>query len=93
MSKTKKLTKTQLRERNHSYRRYGMVKVKMGSKRCWVSKQDKNGWSLGLSLGKVTYWLKNVRFKTELEVKLAVRSNIVFIHTKDGVDNCDSLCS
>lgn len=62
---------------------YGIVKVKIGQKRNWVSKQNKNGWSLGLAIGKNTFWLKNVRFKTCEEVKVVLydgSNGTTFIH-------------
>lgn len=59
-----------------------MTKIKTGEKLCWLSSQNRNGWSLGLSLGKKTMWLRNTRFASASEVKRAVKAGIVFIHVK-----------
>jgi hypothetical protein len=80
---TKQLTKAQLKARKKFYRHYGMVKLFMGQKFAWLSKQDKNGWSLGLAVGGFTIWLKNVRFATSGEVQRAIASNIVFVEVKN----------
>lgn len=66
-----------------SRRYYGMVKVREGEKSCWMSVQNKNGWSLGLALGKRTIWLRNIRFKNHKEVQDTVKRNIVFVHLKN----------
>jgi uncharacterized protein YgiM (DUF1202 family) len=64
---------------------YGIVKVKAGTKLCWLSQQNKHGWSLGLALNKHTVWLRNVRFATLKDVKMALSSkNIVFVHLKNS---------
>ena len=60
-----------------------MVKVREGEKSCWMSVQNKNGWSLGLALGKRTIWLRNIRFKNHKEVQDTVKRNIVFVHLKN----------
>lgn len=68
-------------------RYYGITKIKQGQKFCWVSKEDKNGWSLGLALMKRTVWLTGLRFKSIDEVKRVVDTeltNTVFIHLKDS---------
>lgn len=68
-------------------RYYGITKVKQGQKLCWVSKQDKNGWSLGLAISKRTVWVTGLRFKSIDEVKRVVDSELtstVFIHLKDS---------
>ena len=61
---------------------YGRVEIPVGSKLCWLSIQNKHGWSLGLSLEKRTVWLRNVRFNTFEEVKRAIKSGIVSVATK-----------
>lgn len=63
-------------------RYFGIVKLKQGIKICWLSKQDKNGWSLGLALGKRTVWVKGLRFASKQEVKRAVKATIVFLALK-----------
>lgn len=66
-------------------RYYGMVKVKKGQKLAWVSKEDKNGWSLGLIVGGRTLWLRNLRFASPEEVERAAKSlNIAFLHKVDS---------
>ena len=62
-------------------RYYGMTKVKKGQKLAWVSKENKHGWSLGLVVGKRTFWLRNVRFSSVEEVERATRElNTAFLH-------------
>lgn len=62
-------------------REYGMVKVKKGQKLAWVSHENKNGWSLGLAVGKRTLWLRNVRFSSIEEVERAAKDlSIAFLH-------------
>ena len=63
-----------------SKRYYGLTKVRKNQKLAWVSKENKNGWSLGLALKGRTVWLRNVRFNSMEEVKRATSSNVVFIH-------------
>lgn len=63
---------------------YGLKKVRLGEKVCWISNENKHGWSLGFALGKQTFWLKNVRFATNEEVSRVLRgSNVVFVHLKN----------
>lgn len=57
----------------------GLIKVVKGSKTSWLSKQDKNGWSLGLAMGKKTLWLKGLRFKDDREVSRVVMSKIIYV--------------
>lgn len=59
---------------------YGVQKIKTGAKVCWLSHENKFGWSLGLVLGKRTVWLRNLRFKTVEEVERVTKSNVVFVH-------------
>ena len=58
------------------------IKQIKGQKQAWLSKQDRNGWSLGLVIGKKTYWLTNFRFKTNEDVERALKSNAVFVALK-----------
>lgn len=62
---------------------YGEVRVPKGAKLCWLSVQNKNGWSLGLALGKRTIWLRNVRFPSSDEVYRATDGQkIVLVEKK-----------
>jgi len=58
---------------------------------CWLSVQNKNGWSLGLCIGnKKTLWLTGLRLATEKDVnKLLSRKKVsaVFIHLKNDKKN------
>jgi uncharacterized protein YgiM (DUF1202 family) len=66
-------------------RYFGITKIRRGQKMCWLSKQDKNGWSLGIALPSRTIWITGVRFKTIEEVKAALDNdltNAVFVHLK-----------
>lgn len=77
MAKKKIVEETKLKR----VRYYGMVKVKKGQKLAWISKEDKNGWSLGLAVGGRTLWLRNVRFASPEEVERAAKGlNIAFLH-------------
>lgn len=62
-------------------REYGMVKVKKGQKLAWISKENKNGWSLGLAVGENTLWLRNLRFASVEEVERTTKGlSVAFIH-------------
>ncbi len=63
---------------------FGIVRLPRASKLCWISRQDVNGWSLGLALSSRTVWITGLRFADIKEVKRAVRSNIQFIHLKNS---------
>jgi len=63
-------------------RGYGMIKVPTRSKLCWLSHENKHGWSLGLALSNRTIWLKNVRFSSQKEVTRAISSSVVFTEKK-----------
>lgn len=66
-------------------RYFGLVKVKRGAKMCWVSHESKNGWSLGLALGKRTVWLKGLRFASIDQVKRTTEMlSTVFSHTRNS---------
>ena len=78
MGTTKKLS---FKKKTKRY--YGLDKVRKGAKLAWVSQQNRHGWSLGLAHGKRTIWLRNVRFRSEVEVKRALKSNVVFVHLKE----------
>lgn len=64
-------------------RYFGITKIRQGAKMCWLAKQDKNGWALGLALSKRNVWLTGLRFKTMEDLKAAIDSNIAFIHLKN----------
>jgi|GEM_PF-4661047 hypothetical protein len=80
MKKTLKQLKADRKEKRH----YGMAKLKKSQKFSWISKQDKNGWSLGLVLNSHTRWLRNVRFASEDDVVRATNglTNIVVVELK-----------
>lgn len=76
----KKVVKTKQPKR---IRFYGMVKIRRGQRICWLSRENKNGWSLGLATDKQTIWLRNVRFASKDEVSRATDGQrIVFIEKK-----------
>lgn len=90
MKKTKK-SKSQLRReavmKKRKERYFGIVKLPAKLKVAWLSKQDKNGWSLGLALEKRTVWLKGLRFATKKEISCVVDSTkIVYLQLKDNKD-------
>lgn len=59
-----------MKKRNKRKERYfDIVKLPVGTKRAWLSKQDKNGWSLGLALNSRTLWLRGLRFASEREIR------------------------
>lgn len=72
-----------------------MKKVKSVStekvKVCWLSVQNKNGWSLGLCVGnKKTLWLTGLRLATEKDVNTLLagkKVSAVFIHLKNDNKN------
>lgn len=61
----------------------GLIVLKGNEKCCWVSKEDKNGWSLGFALNKKTVWLTGLRFKSPYDVQLLVQG-VTFIHLKNS---------
>lgn len=63
----------------------GIVKIPKRSKFCWISKEDRNGWSLGFALSKKTLWIRGLRFSTKEEVDRAMESNIIFVLLKNSV--------
>jgi len=68
--------------KNKKTRYFGIVKIRTDEKFCWISKEDKNGWSLGFALNKRDVWLRGLRFSSRKEVERALKSNIVFVHLK-----------
>lgn len=86
MSKRKTITPGPKAKKNKK-RYFGTVIIKRGAKMCWVSRHDKNGWSLGLAMGSRTQWLTGLRFKDTDEIKRVLSLNIAFVHMKsDGED-------
>lgn len=77
------MTKSKAKKINRDRRWYGMKSLKVGQKVCWMAKQDKNGWALGLAFNDRTLWLRNLRIPTEAEVKRVVKGSTVFIHVKE----------
>ena len=63
-------------------RYFGIVKLSKGIKLCWLSRQDKNGWSLGIVMNERTVWLKGLRFVDVKEIKRVMKSTVVFIELK-----------
>ena len=67
-------------------RYYGMVKIRKGSKIQYESRENKNGWSLGMVVkDRPTIWLRNVKFSSPEEVSRALNGseNIVFVHKSE----------
>lgn len=60
-------------------RYFGIVKLALGHKGCWISKHDKNGWSLGYAINKRTVWLTGLRFKTHQEISRVLGSGVVLV--------------
>ena len=55
----------------------------MKYKHCWVARETKKGWKLGLAVGnKKTFWIPYVYAKTVKDVERIVKSNIVFVHLR-----------
>lgn len=70
---------------NKKPRYYGIVKVRRFQKMCWVSKESKNGWSLGLALGDRDVWLTGLRFAKTSDVdEVTKHLSTVFVHMKKG---------
>lgn len=78
-SKTKGAKKVEKKQRY-----FGVTKVKTGGKVAFISKQDKNGWSLGLVLGKRNVWFTHVRFASPAEVERALKSTVAFIEAANA---------
>lgn len=81
MSGKKKVAK---KTRISKQRYFGLVKIKRGEKLCWVSRQDKNGWSMGLGLGSRTIWLTGIRLADVKEVDRVRECSAVFVHMKNS---------
>lgn len=60
------------------------IKQKKNQKFGWISREDRNGWSLGLSVGKKIFWITNYRFQSQADIKSAIKSGIVFTHLADS---------
>lgn len=79
-----KKLKKQKRERY-----FGIVKIQKKNKYVWLSKQDKNGWSLGFALESRTVWLRGLRFPSvkDIEKTFIKPSKLVTIPLKDTKSN------
>lgn len=60
-------------------RYFGIVKLLVGHKASWISKQDKNGWSLGYELNNRVIWLRGLRFKDQDAIGKALNANMFFV--------------
>ncbi len=81
----KKISKNEMRRQRCLKRYPGMQKIDLTKgKHVWVAKQDKNGWSLGLTHAGRTIWLRNVRLKDKHHVESLIdgRISCVFIECK-----------
>lgn len=68
---------------NRRMKWYGMKRLKSGQKICWLAKQDKHGYAIGLALGPRTLWLRNFRVPNRKEVcRVMERTSLVFINLK-----------
>ncbi len=63
-------------------RYFGYVEIPKGEKHCWLSHEDKRGWSLGFALPTRTVWLRGLRFINKKEVEKAIGCSVVFVHVK-----------
>ena len=71
-----------MKKKKTSRKQAGLRPVKGGQKLAWLSRQDRNGWSLGLAFEKKTIWLTGLRFTSDKEVKKVLKSGIVFVESK-----------
>ena len=79
------MNKKQKSERNRHLKWYGLKKLKAGQKACWLAKQDKNGWAIGLAFNSRTLWLRNFRASSKKEVeRIMEKSSLVFINLKNN---------
>lgn len=78
MKKTQKELKAARREKKW----YGMKKIRKGEKICWLAREDKNGYSLGVCFGGRTLWLRNLRIESVSELKKVLKASVVFVHLK-----------
>lgn len=53
-----------------------------GAKGRFISRQDKNGFSLGYATQKKTYWLTNFRFTDEASMRRALRNKVLVTYLK-----------
>ena len=82
MTKKKAVKKIVKKTTKKAKRFYGIVKPRTGAKVKWVSRENKNGWSLGLVVVGRVVWLRNVRFSSMDEVKRAITGNAKIIFTQ-----------
>lgn len=50
---------------------------------CWVAKQYKKGWRLGMAFEDETTYLDRW-FKSIKDIKKAMKLNMLFVHSNDG---------
>lgn len=82
---SKKKTSKKIHKSKRTQRYYGLQILREGKKAVWLSRQNKNGWSLGLALNNRTVWLRNIRFESRKDVEAAMKGKgIVFIHLKNN---------
>lgn len=82
MAKKKAKKKSSIQKRRERY--FGIVKVPKGTKVCWLAQESKNGFSLGLAFEGRTVWLKGLRFVNPKELAKVLKSNVVFVFTRDS---------
>ena len=63
------------------------MKIRKGSKFCWMVKEYKKGWRLGLAIGRdisyLNYWFKKEPGKKiETVIEEYIRGNIVWIEAR-----------
>ena len=64
-------------------RYFGITKIRSRAKFCWLSHENKHGWSLGFALEDRTVWLRNLRFASKSEVYRAIDGQkVVFVELK-----------
>lgn len=51
-------------------------------KACWMARESKNGWTLGLCIGEQPTRNLGVYFADEKQIKKALKLGIVFVHKK-----------
>ena len=82
MTKKKTVKKVVKKTTKKAKRFYGIVKPRIGAKVKWVSRENKNGWSLGLVVAGHVVWLRNVRFSSMGEVKRAITGDAKIVFTQ-----------
>ena len=57
---------------------------KMKYKFCWLAREYKRGWRLGLCMGNKKPLYIPIWFSTLKDTKKVLKGNIVFVHLKEG---------